>query len=158
MSDQGSGVRDQEVPRCLIVAFALFVTACSAKVAGPPVIVVDTTACSHCGMFVSEPIFAAAYQANAAEARVFDDIGCMLDALRREAASPIHVWVQDAAGAGWVDADQAIFVASERIRTPMSGGLLAYADAAAAEKAAATSGGEVMRSLQELMTWKGEAK
>ncbi len=109
-------------------------------------------------MLVSEPIFAAAYHAHGTEARAFDDIGCMLEALRREAASPIHVWVQDAAGAGWVDANQAIFVASERIRTPMSGGLLAYADAAAAEKAAATSGGEVMRSLQDLMTWKGEAK
>ena len=158
MSNQGSGIRNQEVPRCLVVAFALLVNACSAKVAGPPAIVVDTTACSHCGMLVSEPIYAAAYQTDASEARVFDDIGCMLDALRREAVSPSRVWVQDAAGTGWLDADRANFVASERIRTPMSGGLLAYADAAAAATAATANGGKVMRSLQELMTWKGDAR
>ena len=40
----------------------------------------------------------------------------------------------------------------------MSGGLLAYADAAAAATAATANGGKVMRSLQELMTWKGDAR
>ena len=145
-------------PRLLIAAFALLSAACSARAAGPPEIVVDRTACSHCSMFVSEPIFAAAYQAPGQEPRLFDDIGCMLDAVRRETAPPLNIWVQDAAGAGWIDAHQAIFVASADIRTPMSGGVLAYADAAAAETMAAAHHGEVMRSLPELMTWKGEAR
>ena len=145
-------------PRFVIVAVALLSAACSAAAAGPPEIVVDRTACSHCGMFVSEPIYAAAYQAHGNEPRLFDDIGCMLEAVRRETASPIEIWVQDAAGAGWLDADRAIFVASVDIRTPMSGGVLAYADAAAAEKAAATHRGSVLRSLPELMTWKGDAR
>ena len=142
----------------VIVAVALLSAACGTTVTGPPDILVDQTACSHCGMLVSEPVYAAAYQAHGQEARVFDDIGCMLDALREETASPIDVWLQDAGGAGWLDADQASVVASPRIRTPMSGGLLAYADAAAAEKVAAAQGGQVMRSLQALMTWKGDAR
>jgi copper chaperone NosL len=145
-------------PRLVIVAFALLSAACSAKAAGPPEIVVDRTACSHCSMFVSEPIFAAAFQAPGQEPRLFDDIGCMLDALRRETAPPINVWVQDAAGGGWLDAHEAIFVASADIRTPMSGGVLAFADAAAAATAATAHRGEVMRSLPELTTWKGVAK
>ena len=141
----------------VIVAFALLATACSAKAAGPPEIVVDRTACSHCGMFVSEPAYAAAYHAPGKEPRVFDDIGCMLEALRRETASPIAIWLQDAAGAGWIDADDAVVVAAPRLRTPMSGGLIAYADAAAAQQAAAAHGGEV-RSLRELMTRNGAAR
>ena len=145
-------------PRLVIAAFALLSAACSATAAGPPDIVVDRSACSHCTMFVSEPIFAAAYQAPGQEPRLFDDIGCMLDALRRETASPIHIWVQDAAGAGWLDAHEAIFVAAEDIPTPMNGGVLAYANAAAAEQMAAARHGDVMRSLAELMTWKGDAK
>ena len=145
-------------PRLVIVAVALLSAACSARAAGPPEIVVDRTACSHCSMFVSEPIYAAAYQAPGEEPRLFDDIGCMLDALRRETASPIHIWVQDAAGAGWLDANAAIFVASPDIRTPMNGGVLAYADAAAAAKAAAAHGGQVVRSWPELMTLKGDLR
>ena len=141
-----------------LVAFALLSTACSAKAVGPPQIVVDRTACSHCSMFVSEPIYAAAYQAGGNDPRVFDDIGCMLDALRRETASPIVIWLQDAGGAGWIAADQASVVASAQLRTPMNGGLLAYADAAAAEQAAAANGGRVLRSLQELRKWNGDAK
>lgn len=142
----------------VIVALALLSAACGTKVAGPPEIVVDRTACSHCGMLVSEPVYAAAYQAPGTDPRVFDDIGCMLEALRHEAVSPIDVWLQDAGGAGWLRADAAIFVGSLHIRTPMSGGVLAYADAAAAEKVATAHGGHVMRSLPELTAWKGDAR
>lgn len=142
----------------VIVAFALLSGACRANAAGPPEIVVDRSACSHCGMFVSEPLYAAAYQTPGREPRIFDDIGCMLAAVRHESAVPITVWVQDAAGAGWLDADEATFVASPHLRTPMSGGMLAYAEAAAADKAAATYRGEIVRSLPALMTWKGDAR
>jgi hypothetical protein len=100
-------------------------------------------------------VYAAAYHAEGAAARVFDDIGCLLDAVRREPAAPLDVWVQDAAGAGWLDADAAAFVASPRIRTPMSGGVLAYADAAAAEAAVAVRGGDVIRSWPELVARRG---
>lgn len=142
----------------VIMAFALLSAACSAKVSGPPEIVVDRTVCSHCGMLVSELVYAAAYQAHDGEPRVFDDIGCMLEAVRRETASPVNVWLQDAAGGGWLDAHAATVVVSPEVRTPMSGGMLAYASAAAAEKAITARGGEVVRSFEELMTRKGDAR
>ena len=145
-------------PRLVIVAVALLSAACSETAAGPPDIVVDRSACSHCTMFVSEPIFAAAYQAPGQEPRLFDDIGCMLDALRRETAAPIDVWLQDAGGGGWLDADEAIVVGSQQVRTPMSGGWLAYANEAAAEQAATAHGGEVVRSFRELMSREGDAR
>ena len=142
----------------VIVAVALLATACGAKAMGPPDIIVDRTACSHCGMFVSEPVYGAAYHAGHAEPRVFDDIGCMLDALLTETASPVDVWVQDAAGGGWLDAEKATFVATQSIRTPMNGGLLAYSDVAAAERAATAHHGEVVESFAELRTRKGDAR
>jgi copper chaperone NosL len=144
--------------RLVIVAFPLLAAACGAKAMGPPEIVVDRTACSHCGMFVSEPIFAAAYQLRGNDPRVFDDIGCMLNALRAETVSPINVWVRDAAGAGWIDAGEATFVASPNVRTPMNGGFIAYAEVTAAETAATTSGGAVVRSFEALLNQKGDAR
>ena len=141
-----------------IAAVALLAAACSAKAAGPPEIAIDRTACSHCGMLVSEPIYAASYQAPGQEPRVFDDIGCMLEAVRKETASPLQVWLQDANGGGWLDAAAAMVVASQHVSTPMNGGFLAYADGAAAASAAAAHQGAVVGSLPELMTWKGDAR
>jgi copper chaperone NosL len=143
-------------PLTLVTAFALLAAACSAKASGPPEILVDRTACSHCGMLISEPVYAAAYQAHEQEPRVFDDIGCMLESLGRHTTSPATVWVQDVSGKGWLPGSEAIFVASPHLRTPMGGGILAYADAAAADEAATAHQGEVVRSFQRLMTRRGD--
>ena len=142
----------------LVMTVALLTAACSASVIGPPEIVEDRTICSHCGMLVSEPSFAAAYQLQGAEPRIFDDIGCMLAALQREAASPATAWVQDATGSGWINADEATFVASTEFRTPMGGGVLAYADRGAARKAATAHRGRVLSSRQELQALNGEGR
>ena len=55
--------------------------ACGVSADTPPPIEIDRTACSHCGMLVSEEVYAAAYSVPGAEPRVFDDIGCLLDAV-----------------------------------------------------------------------------
>ena len=144
--------------KLMIIAFALLASSCSASAAGHPQIVIDQTACSHCGMLVSEPAFAAAYRVTGHEARVFDDIGCMLEAIRTEKDFPINVWVQDAAGGGWIDADRAAFVTASRVRTPMNGGVLAYASASAAAHTATTHGGAVLQSFRQLTIRKGDAK
>lgn len=144
-------------PTAAIVVLALLATSCAAKAMGPPEIVIDRTSCSHCGMFVSEPVYAAAYQVRDDAPRVFDDIGCMVEALRRETASPVTVWLQDAAGGGWLAAGAAAVVVSPGIRTPMSGGMLAFGDAAAA-RLAAKNGGAVVMSFDEVMHRKGEAQ
>jgi len=142
----------------VIVAFALLAAACSAKAMGAPDIIVDRTVCSHCNMLISELTYAAAYQVDGNDPRVFDDIGCMLDGLRGEGASPINVWVQNAAGGGWLDAGDAIFVASPNVRTPMGGGILAYADANEAAKAATAHRGSVLKTFEDLMTLRGDAR
>lgn len=142
----------------VMLAFALLSAACSAKAMGPPEIAVDRTTCSHCGMFVSEPIYAAAYQVRGQNPRTFDDIGCLLDALRHESEPPAAVWVHDAAGRGWIDAGEAVFLLTAHVRTPMSGGVLAFADADAAGRAASTHRGEVVRSFEALVARNGEAR
>ena len=58
----------------------------------------------------------------------------------------------------WVDAGAATFVASDHFGTPMHGGVLAYADPAAAKRVAALHRGDLVPSLQQLMTRKGDGK
>jgi copper chaperone NosL len=139
----------------LLAAVTPVAAACGATAPGPPAIVVDRTACSHCGMLVSEPMYAAAYHVAGREPRVFDDIGCLIDAARSETTPPIAFWFHDAAGGGWTSGETAIFVVSPDLRTPMGAGVLAYADAAAAQAAAAALEGEIVRTLPELLARQG---
>ena len=100
---------------------------CSAKADGPPPIQVDRTACAHCTMLVSDERFAAAYETAAGESRVFDDIGCLLDAVRHEPqAETLRFWFHDAHTSDWIRGEEAVFVKSNRIKTPMGGGIVAY--------------------------------
>jgi copper chaperone NosL len=138
-----------------LITLALMAGACGARASGPPEIVVDRTACSHCRMLISEPLYAAAYETAAGEARVFDDIACLRHAALGETGA-LTFWFHDAADEGWIDGEAATFVASPEIRSPMGGGLIAYRDRAAAERAAAAAGGRVITSVAEMLAAKEE--
>lgn len=106
-----------------LVAVLALAAAC-APAEGPPQITVDRTACYACGMLVSEPRYAAAYRVPGGEARTFDDVGCMLEALAGEAeADSATVWVQASVAGGWLDARTAWYVRAPGLTTPMGSGI-----------------------------------
>jgi copper chaperone NosL len=137
-----------------LIIIAALVSACAASAEAPPEIQVDRSACDHCTMLISEARYAAAYRMEGSEPRVFDDIGCLLGALDKETTAPAHTWFMDANDATWIDGTKAVFVRSDEIRTPMSGGLTAYKDVASAEAAAARFRGSVVRSFADLRSGK----
>lgn len=140
----------------LTLAAVLLTFGCSAAAPGPPEILVDRSACFHCGMLISEPLYAAAYRAQGSDARVFDDIGCLRNAARGE-SGPLTFWFHDAGDEAWIDGRVAVFVTSPEIRTPMGGGLIAYRDRAAAGRAAGVRHGRVIDSVADMLSdTKGE--
>ena len=143
-----------------IAAAALVVSAaCGSGAEGPPRIEVDRTACAHCGMLVSEPVYAAAYRRADGEARVFDDIGCLVKAAAGEAdRTRLRFWFHDAGAApaaSWMDGAAAVFVKSAALRTPMNGGYVAYRDEAAARRGAAQHRGDIAGRLDDVLRSKG---
>jgi copper chaperone NosL len=141
------------ITRAALGLAMLLATSCGVAADGPPEIAVDRTACSHCGMLISEPLYAAAYQAAGGETRVFDDLGCLRNAARTEHGA-LRVWVHDAASGAWIDGAEAIFVSSSAIRTPMGGGMLAYRHPEDADRAAVKHKAQVIRSLSTLLDTK----
>jgi len=142
--------------KLVILCVALITAAaCASSPDGPPEIVVDRTACNHCTMLISEPRYAAAYQAPGADAKVFDDIACLLQAAEAETATGLRFWFHDGNDGNWIDGEAATFVASPEFRTPMGGGMMAYRDAGAAKQAAGKYRGEVIGALPQLLTRKG---
>jgi hypothetical protein len=125
---------------------------CGVKADGPPHIEVDRTPCAHCGMLISETMFAAAFRAPGTEARAFDDIGCLVASAKREAdPGGLRFWFHDATTGAWISGTDATFVKSERLRTPMNGGLVAYRDLPDARRAAAEYRGRVIAHLADLL-------
>lgn len=122
--------------------FALFGLAGCARrntVPLPPNIRYGYDTCAWCGMIIDNPHFAAAlaYNRNGAphEAR-FDDIGCMLSWQHTHGKTHIlKAWVKNYATKKWIAAQQARFVHSAAIITPMASGIAAGATAEQAESA-----------------------
>jgi hypothetical protein len=104
-------------------------------------------------MLVSEPAFAAAYRRDGSDARIFDDIGCLLNGLSGEADHErLRFWFHDAATAVWIDRTEAVFVRSARLRTPMSSGIVAYRGEAAAGRAAVDGQATIVGNFDQLIT------
>ena len=71
----------------------------------------------------------------------------------RPGANParLRIWVHDASDGRWMNGFEAVLVAAPSIRTPMGGGMLAYRDPAAADRAAARHNGRVIRSIDDIL-------
>jgi copper chaperone NosL len=130
-----------------VLAAAGLLAACGDRTrVEPPEIHYGQDVCSACGMIVSEERFASAAVVEDAEGRrealIFDDLGCMMGHLRRlergtageEAGRVLARFVRGYAGTGWVEAEEAAYVRSDEIPSPMGSGLAAVRDSGGADE------------------------
>jgi nitrous oxidase accessory protein len=124
-----------------VAVMAALVTACSI---GPEPIQLGSDECAQCRMTISEPQFAAQALSTRGLSYKFDSIECLAAFLEGDAlpAAELHsAWVTDFDAAGqWLPVEDAFFVHSERLRSPMGGGLGAHASRAAADAHSARLG------------------
>ncbi len=133
----------------VLAALGLLLTAAAcgsgSPEAKPPEIAYGQDVCDHCGMLISDERFAAGYVTAGGETRRFDDIGDLLayDAERGEDVAAY--WVHDYDTAGWLRAEDAWFLSTPGVTTPMASGLVAFAERSRADGLAASDGGVVMQ-------------
>jgi copper chaperone NosL len=130
----------------------LTLSACSS--AGPGVIHYDIDACESCRMTIADARFAAQLVTRTGKVYRFDDPGCVVAFLASNhiAATDVHsIWMNDYANPDTrVNANDAVFVVSDRIKAPMNGGMAAFATRASAASLQSTIGG-VLRSWSEVL-------
>ena len=99
--------------------------------------------CAQCRMVASDPRLAAEIVAPGAEPLIFDDIGCLRDYL---GATPVStdaiVYVADHRTGQWVRAEDALFMRSATLSTPMGSAIIAHSDLASKNADPAAHGGE----------------
>jgi copper chaperone NosL len=133
----------------LLVLIVLTFAACGGTEIKPVEIAVEDM-CAHCKMAISEKQFVGEIINQDGDALKFDDIGCMLDYLKEKPETKVAAYFfVDYETKNWVEGDKTIFVKSDEITSPMSGGLIAFNDKTQAEATAAKFKGKIL-NLQEL--------
>ena len=141
--------------------FAVFAAAALAGVAGlwllrpaprsgPEPLRYGRDACSRCRMLLSEPGFAGEMRDARGKLTRYDDLGCLLRALREAHAETTEVWVEDRQTKALLPLLKAALVAGKRVKTPMGHGIVAFVDARAARAFADAQGARIV-PLEELL-------
>jgi len=130
----------------IVLITLAFLVACQSPVdlSQPPEIRYGEDMCTECGMIISEPRFAAAYYSVDGDARRFDDIGGMASHHAENQEDVAHFWVHDYDTEEWIIADQAFFVMSDQLHTPMDFGVVAFSDHTRAQELASELNAMVM--------------
>lgn len=103
---------------------------------GPPAIRYGVESCAVCGMVIDDARFAAAWAASG-KSRRYDDIGCLVtDLLKHPAPTGARMYVHDIETEAWLAAEEATYLVSPAIRTPMAYGIAAAATPEAADRLA----------------------
>lgn len=109
--------------------------------AAPRPLRVGVDVCPYCNMTILDARYAAQMVTSTGKVYNYDDVGCLLDHLLGYGGpkvTPRELYVADFAAserkeARFIPVNQAYFLYSERIRTPMGTGLLAFSSKATLE-------------------------
>ena len=131
---------------CLALVIGVPIAGCTAESEPkPPEIAYGHDVCDLCGMIISEPRFASALALTDGRTLKFDDPGEMFAYHRQNAEHAVRAWfVHDYRSEEWVRGEQAFYVFSPEIRSPMGYGIATFAERPAAEAFAHGIGGQPM--------------
>lgn len=142
--------------RVLLAAWSLLIgvtaLACQKQALGP-VALEPEDMCSYCRMAISEKRYAAELIDSEGQAFKFDDIGCMANFIesKKNKAKTIAYFVMDFDERQWIKAEDAYYVRSSELSTPMNGGIIAFTTESKAQDAAGKFHGQLV-PFKEIFT------
>lgn|SRR5687767_463187 len=101
--------------------------------------------CDYCKMAISQNRYAAELIDTEGEAFKFDDIGCMSNFVNRNTAKAAAYFVMDFDERQWIKAEDAYYMRSPELTTPMNRGIVAFKDQSRALRAADEYHGKIVR-------------
>ena len=112
-----------------------------------PVALTPEDMCSFCRMAISEKRYAAQLLDSEGQVFKFDEIGCMVNFMQRNSVDGKTVarFVMDFDEGIWIKAEDAYYVESSEVTTPMNGGVIAFTTQPKAEQAAEKFNGKIQR-------------
>ena len=123
------------------------VTLFSACSQGPQPININSDNCDYCRMMISDKEFASQTQNKQGRVFKFDSVECMAayDITNAEEGVVASRWVPNFLNSDeWLEAEKAVYLHSETLRSPMGMYLSAYSNRADAERMLAEYGGRII--------------
>lgn len=138
-----------------LIVFIILAASCSDKPeSGPVKIYYGEDVCERCKMIISEKDFAAQSQLSNGKIVKFDDLGCLFHYLdEKEKDQFSAVYVMDYSSQQWIKAENAYFVWTENIKTPMGHGVIALRDSHEASELVNKENGKYLGSLKSASDW-----
>jgi copper chaperone NosL len=139
---------------CLIIGVTLLANCQKQTV--EPVALAPEDMCAYCKMAISEKSYAAELIDSEEQAFKFDDIGCMVNFIKskKNTTKTVAYFVMDFDERQWTKADDAYYVRSSELTTPMNGGIIAFKTQSKAREAADRYHGKLIR-FEDLFNLKG---
>ena len=134
----------------VMVVLTLLAAGCSqATEIKPPTIRYGEDKCADCDMIISDERFAAAaireINAGDYESLLFDDIGDLVRYMAQHNDQKfVAAYVHDYDTKAWIEAEKAVYMDSDTLKTPMATGLAASSSQSGAEALAAQWNGKVI--------------
>jgi copper chaperone NosL len=139
------------------VLFALLIpillSACGSASEWPPkpaAVHLGEDSCAACKMIISEERYGAQLHQPGKPVQRFDDFGCLL-AQNYPSTGKHVIYVRSSEDGSWLVDDQAVFVVSKQISSPMGYGISAFATKESASKYAEQFGDSKIYSITELV-------
>jgi nitrous oxide reductase accessory protein NosL len=114
----------------------------------PPAVRIGDSLCDQCNMIISDERWATATIVDGArgpEARLFDDFNCQVNhQIEHPDLGVVARWSHSHASSEWIRTEQARFLISPALRTPMGSQVAAFASADEARAAGAEFDGEIV--------------
>jgi len=129
-----------------IVIAGIVLASCQKSMIGP-VALAPEDMCAYCKMAISEKRYAAELIDSEGQAFKFDDIGCMANFIKskKNTTKIVAYFVMDFDERQWTKADDAYYVRSSELTTPMNGGVIAFKNQSKAQEAIGKYQGELLR-------------
>lgn len=130
---------------CLLICVSALASCQQKKL--EPVALAPEDMCSFCRMAISEKRYAAQLLDSEGQVFKFDDIGCMANFMQRNDIDGKSVarFVMDFDERIWIKAEDAYYVESSEVTTPMNGGVIAFTTQTKAQQAAEKFQGRIQR-------------
>ena len=111
-----------------------------------PVALEPEDMCAYCKMAISEKRYAAELIDSEGAGFKFDDIGCMANFIKgQKTVMKVEAfYVTDFDDGQWIKADDAYFVRSSELATPMNGGIIAFKNQSHAQEAISKYSGKLL--------------
>lgn len=133
----------------LMVSCVVWIAGCrSADPDRPPEVIIGDSVCDQCNMIISDERWATAtivQGPRGPEPRLFDDFNCQVNYEEEHPQAKIVTrWSRSYTTTEWIRTEQAIFLISPSLRTPMGSNTAAFATQPDAQDIKADLNGEVM--------------